>query len=160
MELAFEASTRSDISWERVSFNPSSNGIGLRGLKRKARQEMSEVSILLLMELAFEVGENLQSVEDQEVSILLLMELAFEDTDNNNETGKASGFNPSSNGIGLRGCLQWWAQWIPSDNCIVSILLLMELAFEVLRCPDGWYNAHSFNPSSNGIGLRGGRYRL
>ena len=90
----------------------------------------SMVSILLLLELAFEAYSFFFiMIRVVYVSILLLLELAFEDLNNGFDTIEIPGFNPSSIGIGFRRRL---VQLLPCWRLSVSILLLLELAFEVI----------------------------
>ena len=85
------------------------------------------------------------------VSILLLLELAFEVQHYLEQGYSIRGFNPSSIGIGFRSINilkrnLWQNQ--------VSILLLLELAFEVSIMNGTDTKLSGFNPSSIGIGFR------
>ena len=165
----------------------------------ESKSRQSWVSILLIVELAFEDAMGIDRSDGsklfqsflswnwplkvyhmpyvypyQVVSILLIVELAF-------EGGVASGgfggdfcFNPSYRGIGLwsalnlilfvyqqkfQSFLSWnWplkASFFSVDILLrfVSILLIVELAFEALQRSGKAFCVKSFNPSYRGIGL-------
>ncbi len=64
-------------------------------------QQDQEVSILLVVELAFEAGIDTHSMYPENVSILLVVELAFEENCGGYHVDQFSGFNPSCSGIGF-----------------------------------------------------------
>ncbi len=91
----------------------------------KPRQNYEDVSILLVVELAFEVRQGAPDVWRQLVSILLVVELAFEEA----------------------------LLLLTALPDVVSILLVVELAFEVATYSPGNLKKSSFNPSCSGIGF-------
>ena len=135
----------------------------------------SPVSILLIVELAFEAPHcPIITKRLPVVSILLIVELAFEETRKKNTISRHRCFNPSYRGIGLWSLCELNPDYLPIKfqsflswnwplksisaqlrtlSQVVSILLIVELAFEgemrVLGISPYW----SFNPSYRGIGL-------
>ena len=153
LELAFEVNIQNTTIDSVNCFNPFCTGIGLwrHGLFCRNRTQ-GNVSILFVLELAFEAGKICSNFTVIVVSILFVLELAFE------EDGPAmcvdivywfqsflywnwplkgvrcslyaailSGFNPFCTGIGLWRPPLWLA---PPPHWPVSILFVLELAFE------------------------------
>ena len=115
------------------------------------------------------------------VSILLIVELAFEVCSRLARTLLLCGFNPSYRGIGFWRSAErpWKQQWNPFQSflswnwllktrrgvwyrlvCHVSILLIVELAFEEAVQPVHITPKRCFNPSYRGIGFWSWRYPL
>ena len=157
LELAFEVSVQTKYSWLPYCFNPSSIGIGFR-------------SSILYMVWKFECL--FQS--------FFYWNWLSKRTAPKPPPSKVTRFNPSSIGIGFRRGIRlsrrsfvvgfqsffYW-NWLSKPRWKtytrfsrgVSILLLLELAFEALSVFNVHHFFRSFNPSSIGIGFRSSRWR-
>ncbi len=73
----------------------------MRKVVNEAQQKFTPVSILLVVELAFEEVVNEAQQKFTPVSILLVVELAFEDLNRSIRLVLLNCFNPSCSGIGF-----------------------------------------------------------
>ncbi len=75
--------------------------LAFEGLVQDRTPFLFQVSILLVVELAFEVPNGCNAEKQTYVSILLVVELAFEEQQNYKSSVFYSCFNPSCSGIGF-----------------------------------------------------------
>ena|GEM_PF-1000671 len=132
-------------------FNPCFSGSCIRITHFPAGHSSTRVSILVLVDLAFESGREKRNCEQSIVSILVLVDLAFEYILDAVPTGTTRCFNPCFSGSCIRITKNQEQAFVSqsfnpcfSGSCIrirtlcillqvrreVSILVLVDLAFE------------------------------
>ncbi len=161
------------FSMEKNSFNPCFIGIAVWSrIDRWRHEQRRYVSILVLLELPFDLFFTEKCASPIWVSILVLLELPFDRSWFCSASGFSGGFNPCFIGIAVWSTLRWtslitlrgfnpcfigiavWSLCLFYEAvCVgVSILVLLELPFDLLPSPEG-STGTGFNPCFIGIAV-------